>query len=158
MRRICLSLIFALSCANTLSYAQNAETDAEHKIDAARKADAERMVLVRRAVDRWSVRLASSSRATRFEALSALIKIGLTEGDVAFAKKAVAAFDHYGELYARKVRESRVGILEMRPSLTSLVGLQNFTTSLGVGAPVTLQLPTVRSARVGTTVAVPFGR
>lgn len=152
MRRICLSLIFALSCASTMSYAQNPETVSE------RKADAERMELVRRAVNRWSVRLASTSRTTRFEALNALIKIGLTEGDTAFAKKAVAVFDHYGELYARKVRESRVGVLEMRPSLTSLVGLQNFTTSLGVGAPVTLQLPTVRSARVGTTVAVPFGR
>ena len=120
--------------------------------------EAERLRLLRRAVDRWSVRLASRSPEQRYEALCALIRIGLGEGDRAFAAKAVAAFEHYGTLYARERRSSGVAILESRPTLSSLEGLRSFTTSLGVGAPVTLQLPSARTTRVRSTVAVPLGR
>ncbi|MBK9386010.1 MAG: hypothetical protein IPN34_14455 [Planctomycetes bacterium] len=120
--------------------------------------EAERMRLLRRAVDRWAVRLASRSEEQRYEALCALIRIGLGEGDRSFAAKAVAAYEHYGALRARELRSSRTAILEMRPTLSSLEGLRPFTTSLGVGAPVTLQLPSARTTRVRTTVAVPLGR
>ena len=121
-------------------------------------AEAERMRLLRRAVDRWSVRLASRSEEQRYEALCALIRIGLGEGDRAFAAKAVAAYEHFGARYARELRSSRTALLEMRPTLSSLEGLRPFTTSLGVGAPVTLELPSARTTRVRTTVAVPLGR
>ncbi|MBL8898965.1 MAG: hypothetical protein JNM84_15095 [Planctomycetes bacterium] len=120
--------------------------------------EAERMRLLRRAVDRWAVRLASRSEEQRYEALCALIRIGLGEGDRAFAAKAVAAYEHFGALHARELRSSRVAILEMRPTLSSLQGLRPFTTSLGVGAPVTLQLPSARTTRVRSTIAVPLGR
>jgi hypothetical protein len=120
--------------------------------------EAERMRLLRRAVDRWSVRLASRSEEQRYEALCALIRIGLGEGDRAFAAKAVAAYEHFGALYARELRSSRTAILELRPTLSSLQGLRPFTTSLGFGAPVTLQLPSTRTTRVRSTVAVPLGR
>jgi len=33
-----------------------------------------------------------------------------------------------------------------------------FTTSLGTGLPVTLQLPRLRTIGVGTTVGIPAGR
>jgi hypothetical protein len=121
-------------------------------------AEVERLRLLRRAVDRWAVRLASESPERRYEALCALIRIGLGEGDRAFAEKAVSAYEHYGALYERRARERRSALLELRPTVASVVGVRRFTTSLGFGAPVTLELPTVRRASVRSTVAVPLGR
>jgi hypothetical protein len=138
-------VLFVLACAGSL-----------HAQDAV--AEAERLRLLRRAVDRWAVRLASDAPERRYEALCALIRIGLGEGDRAFAEKAVRAYEHYGALYARRARESRSALLELRPTVASVEGVRRFTTSLGFGAPVTLELPTVRRASLRTTVAVPLGR
>ena len=40
---------------------------------------------------------------------------------------------------------------------TELLSLTPYTTSLGTGMPVTLQLPSTRSVSIGTTVTVPAG-
>lgn len=41
---------------------------------------------------------------------------------------------------------------------TELLGLETVPVSLGVGAPVRIQLPRTRTVSIGTTVIVPAGR
>jgi hypothetical protein len=47
-------------------------------------------------------------------------------------------------------------VLEVRAERSTLVALDERTTSLGTGAPVRLQLPTLRTISIGTTVGVPL--
>ncbi len=50
------------------------------------------------------------------------------------------------------------GILTINLTHSQLLGLNPFTTSLGVGTPVRLHLPQMKTISIGTTVAVPLGR
>ena len=47
--------------------------------------------------------------------------------------------------------------MTVRATHSELLRMDEFVTSLGVGQPVTLQLPQMRTISVGTTVAVPLG-
>ncbi|MCA9320975.1 MAG: hypothetical protein KDB53_09585, partial [Planctomycetes bacterium] len=54
--------------------------------------------------------------------------------------------------------DRRYVTLELRPTVATLVRpIRNFTTQLGVGSAVTLQLPELQKQAVNTTVVVPDG-
>ena len=65
--------------------------------------------------------------------------------------------DEMFTVYDRFWRERRLGLLTIRATQSRVLGLDPFTTSLGAGTPVTLQLPRVRTISISTTVAVPLG-
>ena len=49
----------------------------------------------------------------------------------------------------------RLALLEVRTVHSTLVGMDTFSTSLGNGAPVRLQLPRVKTVSYSGTVLVP---
>jgi hypothetical protein len=65
----------------------------------------------------------------------------------------------YFDRYWKAVRDQQKGTLEIRATMSRLKRpIPSFTTNLGTGPPVTLQLPELAIARVQTTVVVPMGR
>ena len=49
------------------------------------------------------------------------------------------------------------GLITVNATLSTLESMQTFTTSLGTGSPVRLQLPRMKTISIGTTVSVPLG-
>jgi len=96
--------------------------------------------------------LASSAAATRERALGRIEEVTTRREwpEVArVAREYKAACDDFW-------RRNRVtATLSLQHS--ELLSLQPFTTSLGTGSPVTLQLPRVRTISLGTTVVLPAG-
>ncbi len=73
------------------------------------------------------------------------------------AEKAWYRARKFWKTHRRAVTYDRIrGTIAMRAQMTKLLGFQNYTTSLGTGSPVTIQLPRTRSIGIGTSV--PFGR
>ena len=65
----------------------------------------------------------------------------------------------YFDAYWKAVGEYQDGIVEVRATWSRLKRpIKTFSTSLGTGPPVTLQLPELSIARVQTTVQIPMGR
>ncbi len=129
-----------------------------------RKYDAERLKYVRemkrkrreleRTLNGHLRDLWSRSERKRGAALAALTEIADRREWPALDK--LAREQH--TLAVRYYRELAVVHATVRAQRTEVLGLTPFTTSLGVGTPVTLQLPQTRSTSVGGTVAIPVGR
>jgi len=112
---------------------------------------------VARKMKKLARRISSPSNKTAAKARDDLIALGRSEGFPEIGYHAVKAY-HKSRLYWKAYRvEQRTALLELRLQKTTLLGLDNFTTSLGFGSPVTLQLPRTRSISIGTTVSVPLG-
>lgn len=73
---------------------------------------------------------------------------------------------HYFGKWRRKAEVRRIRAIARRRTVTlgihfqhsELLGLRTVPISLGVGSPVRIQLPRMRTVSIGTTVTVPAGR
>ena len=105
-------------------------------------------------LNRHFKRLVSSKSKTRKKALAAL-------EDVAARREWPALRDlaqRYHAAAESHWAQQRVVLATVRAQHSELLGIDNFSTSLGTGLPVTLQLPRLRTISVNTTVGIPAGR
>jgi hypothetical protein len=117
----------------------------------------QRRMKLQREVDREVRRLAGSSDALSDRALAALIALGERENIPTLAPAARQIHGEYRRYWAA-VRSSTVVGLEIRAQQATLTRMRTLQTSLGTGAPVTLELPEVRRTSINTSVLVPAGR
>lgn len=118
------------------------------------EAQVKRVRRIQREVDRLVRRMSSRSDTLRDRAQDDLITFARKEGLNQLIPKARALHRELGRYWAR-VREHEAALVEVRLQKADLVRLRRFTTSLGTGQPVTLELPEVRRVGIGTTVLVP---
>lgn len=97
--------------------------------------------------------LLSSAEKRRIRARDALVAIADKEKIVGLADDARRIFDSVDQL-----QRSGVAWIELRAQLQGPTSFRQFTTSLGSGNPVTIELPSSRRVSIGTTVGVPVGR
>ena len=128
------------------------------KYDVVRLKHAEKQKRVQRKqqrdLNRHFRRLVSSSAKARDTALHAL-------EDLADRREWAELRDtarRYHAIATRYWIERPVVLVTIRAQHSELLGLEPFTTSLGTGLPVTLQLPRMRTISIGTTVGIPAGR
>ncbi len=98
----------------------------------------------------------SKSRSDR--ALRDVIEIARELKNRDVAAKAVQVQRRF-DAYWRELRVQQTGLAEVRATMVKLKRpIKTFSTSLGTGSPVTLQLPERQIVSVQTTVAIPMGR
>lgn len=112
---------------------------------------------IQRDVNRLARKLASASARKRVAARTDLIAIARAERIPKLGYHTDRAFYAYQKYWKRYWREHATATLEIRLQKSELLGIDNISTSLGFGAPVTLQLPRTRNISIGTTVTVPLG-
>ena len=117
-------------------------------------AEREEAARVRRLKDRWETlfrRLTGASQATRDRARDALHGF-LAENDL---EHMVPVVDRWHEAYTALWDQARSSaVVEIRAQQATLTSLRPLSMSLGVGTPVTLELPTLRKVSVKTTVGL----
>lgn len=124
---------------------------------AERRARKRRLERVRREVRALGRKLASPSQAVSKTARDALMALARRERIRGLGYQTDKLYHRFRRHWKAYRAERRIGLLAIRAQKVNLLGFDRFTTSLGRGSPVTLQLPRTRSVRVGTTVAVPLG-
>lgn len=112
---------------------------------------------IKRRVRTLGRKLAHPSKKASREACNALIALGRTEKIRRLGYEAEKLWFEYRKYWRAYARDRAMGVFEIRAQKVDLLGIDNFTTSLGPGNPVTIQLPRKRSIRIGTTVSVPLG-
>ncbi|NRA95066.1 MAG: hypothetical protein HRU14_02540 [Planctomycetes bacterium] len=113
-----------------------------------------RTLRIQREVDRLVRRMASRSDTLRDRARDDLVSFARQEELGPLIPKARALHAELARYWAR-VRAHETATVEVRLQKAELVRLRSFTTSLGTGQPVTLELPEVKRISLGTTVLVP---
>lgn len=115
---------------------------------------AKRARRIQREVDRLVRRMAARSDTLRDRARDELVSFARKEEIERLIPKARALHSELARYWAR-VRVYEAATIEVRLQKADLVRLRRFTTSLGTGQPVTLELPEVKRISLGTTVLVP---
>ena len=108
---------------------------------------------LKRRVEAEFRRLLSPVGKTRRAALAVLTRLAETHQAPAIQEHAERLLAQVEALRSTKPRV----VLEFRGTTSSLQGLRSQPVSLGVGSPVSLQLPELKTVRVGTTVVAPGG-
>lgn len=108
---------------------------------------------LQREVDGEFKKLISRQQADRDAARLALHEYARIPGLEELANHADRLHEQAAQLWRAKPR----AVLELRTTSSSLVGLKERSVGTGVGNPVKIQLPELKSASVGTTVVVPLG-
>ncbi|MHC4471523.1 MAG: hypothetical protein ACYS99_11225 [Planctomycetota bacterium] len=129
--------------------------EAAHRRNEARKREAKKL---QRKVNRWFRDIAYGTKKKCDKAYGEVLTFAKERKNEKLAKYA-GDVKAYFDRYWKAVRESQKGTLEIRATMSKLKRpIPSFTTSLGSGPPVTLQLPELSIARIQTTVVVPMGR
>lgn len=110
-----------------------------------------------REVNRLVRRLGARSDKIRTQARDDLLAFAKKEDLAGLAPRVNKLHDELANYWAR-VRALEAATVEVRLQKADLIRMRQFRTSLGTGSPVTLELPEVRRASIGTTVLVPVGR
>jgi hypothetical protein len=138
-------------------------TEAGHwvrKYDAARRrGERDHRVTVQHQANLLFTRLADRDSRTRAAARHELETLARREklpDLLRVVRRKAAEYDEYWRA-RRGAYTTYTGLLSVNATLSTLESLDTFTTSLGVGAPVRLQLPRMKTISVHTTVAVPLG-
>ena len=105
-------------------------------------------------VNRLVRRMGARSDTLRDRARDDLVAFARKEELQHLIPKARALHAELASYWAR-VRAYEAAQVEVRLQKADLVRLRRFTTSLGTGQPVTLELPEVKHISLGTTVLVP---
>ncbi|MCA8957279.1 MAG: hypothetical protein KDC87_14485 [Planctomycetes bacterium] len=105
---------------------------------------------VRQQSERLFVRLADPDPATRHAALQDLEALAAAERSPELCDLGRRLAAAYAAHWRRRAAGS--GLLTVQAQHAQLLGMRTFTTSLGNGAPVRLQLPTVRTVSIQTAI------
>ncbi len=111
-------------------------------------------------IKRHYTRLAGSSENARKKAREQLVELARAERIPGLEKRALADYFNYRDGWAaiRRARRAPVmGLMSINLHYSKLIDLKTVPVSFGNGTTGRLQLPTVRSFGIGTTVAVPMG-
>jgi hypothetical protein len=98
----------------------------------------------------------SRTRANARRELEALAQREKLPDLLRVVRRKAAEYDEFWRA-RRGAYTTYTGLFSVNATLATLESLDTFTTSLGVGAPVRLQLPRMKTISVHTTVAVPLG-
>jgi hypothetical protein len=121
-----------------------------------REQAAERAAQAERRANALLVQLASRKPAERDAARRDLLVLADEHRMPDLARLARRMHAVYDDFWNRAAPPPATGLLTVNTTRSELVEMKEFTTSLGTGQPVRLQLPTVRTAAVNTTVIVPL--
>jgi len=123
-----------------------------------RVAEERRVKAFQRKLNRLFRRIARGTDKERQRAHDEVVTVAREIGDKNLEKFAGDVKAYYDAAWAIARRE--LAIMEIRATMATLKRpIQTFTTSLGAGStPVSIQLPEIAIASIGTTAVVPVGR
>jgi hypothetical protein len=132
-------------------------TPEEAEIRKSRKEMVKRARNLQRTLTRAFRRLAGSSDRAREKAYDEIVTLAREVGSGELEEFAAKAKSYYEQAWG--IVRSQTGIMEIRAQWTRLKRpIPTLTTTLGaLSTPVTIQLPELSVASIGTTVVVPLG-
>jgi hypothetical protein len=128
----------------------------EVEAEEAARAERRRVLRLQREVNGLFQRIASESKGVRKRAHTKLVALADQE-KLPQLRAAADAFLARADAWWAAEQSGGTAIVEVRATEAKLQGIRNFSTSLGTGSPVTIELPRLRKTSVSTTVGVPLG-